>query len=258
MNLRDVLNKVFAGKGYRIERSMPVIFREDVCFNADLDFLIQHEILRRGGNFHFVQIGANDGVSRSDDLIRYIRQFNATGIMVEPQPDLFAQLQKNFVDYPDIELVNKAIHKTENAMTLYRLDPAVLAGIADLPLWAQTNGIASFDRAHVLEHASRIGLGGEVIESQQVPCVTLGELLVQSGKTPDVLKVDTEGYDYEVLSMLDLAQSKPTIIRFEHLHMSSEQYERLVYRMIEAGYRFLADKMNTTAYLPQPLLASTL
>lgn len=250
MNARDVLNKWFAGKGYRIERSMPVIFREDVRFTVDLDFLIQHEIFRRGGNFHFVQIGANDGVSRSDDLIRYIQQFNATGFMVEPQPDLFAQLQKNFVDYPGIELVNKAIHKTEKAMTLYRLDPQVLRGIADLPLWAQTNGIASFDRGHVIEHASRIGLGEEVIESQQVPCVTLSELLAQSPRTPDVLKVDTEGYDFEVLSMLDLVQTRPTIIRFEHLHMSSEQYEGLIYRLIEVGYRFLADKMNTTAYLP--------
>jgi FkbM family methyltransferase len=251
MNARDVLNKLFAGKGYRIERSMPVIFREDVRFTVDLDFLIKHEIFRRGGDFHFVQIGANDGVSRSDDLIRYARQFNTSGVLVEPQPDLFAELEKNFRDFSNIKLVNKAIHKTEKSMTLYRLDPLVLQDIRGLPLWAQTNGIASFDRAHVVEHARRIGLDEKVVDSTLVPCVTLSELFAQSPQTPDVLKVDTEGYDYEVLSMLDLEQTRPAIIRFEHLHMSNEQYEGLIYRLIEVGYRFLADKMNTTAYLSQ-------
>lgn len=253
MNAREVLNKWFAGKGYRIERSMPVIFREDVRFTANLDFLIQHEIFRRGGNFHFVQIGANDGVSRADDLIRYIRKFSATGIMVEPQPDLFCQLQQNLADFPQIELVNKAIHRDERSMTLYRLDPEMLMGIEELPHWARTNGIASFDRVHVLEHARRIGFGEEAIHSQEVACVSLSELLAQSSQVPDILKVDTEGYDFEVLSMLDLTQCQPTIIHFEHLHMSVAQYEGLIYRLIETGYRFLADKMNTTAYLPQTL-----
>jgi FkbM family methyltransferase len=252
MNARDVLNKWFACKGYRIERTMPVVLREEARLDIDLDFLIQHEIFRRGGHFHFVQIGANDGVSRSDDLIRYIRQYPSTGIMVEPQPDLFNLLQHNLADYPAIDLVNMAVHKDEKEMTLYRLDPELLKGIPKLPLWAQTNGIASFDRDHVLEHAQRIGLGEEVIESQQVHCISMDALLARSGQSPDVLKVDTEGYDYEVLAMFDLDKWRPSIIRFEHLHMSTVEYEMLIKRLIAAGYRFLADKMNTTAYLLQP------
>ncbi len=229
---------------------MPIILRENAAFTVDLDFLIQHEVFRNGGHFHFVQIGANDGVSRADDLIGYIRKYPASGIMVEPQPDLFAQLQKNFSEYPDIVLINKAIHASEISMPLYRLDPGILKGRTDIPHWAQTNGIASFDRTHVLEHAQRIGMGNDAIVEQEVPCTTLGGILELTTKVPDILKVDTEGYDYEVLSMLDLDACRPTIIRFEHLHMSSKQYESLLTRFIDVGYRFLADKMNTTAYLP--------
>lgn len=250
MNTRDVLNKLLAGKGHRIERTMPIILRNDALFTVDLDFLIQHEIFRNGGKLHFVQIGANDGVSRSDDLAGYINKFAASGIMVEPQPDLFAQLQKNFSEYPDIILVNKAIHANEKTMSLFRLDPEMLEGRTDIPHWAQTNGIASFDRGHVFEHARRIGMSNDVIVEEPVECTTLDGILSLSEQKPDILKVDTEGYDYEVLSMLDLAKYQPTIIRFEHLHMSNNQYEALMGRFIAVGYKFIADKMNTTAYLP--------
>lgn len=250
MNARDLRNKLLAGRGHRIERSMPIILREDVAFKADLDFLIQHEIFRNGGHFHFVQIGANDGISRTDDLIGYIRKYSSSGIMVEPQPDLFAQLRKNFSEYPDIVLINKAIHASEASMPLYRLDPEILKDRTNIPHWAQTNWIASFDRSHVLEHAKRIGMGDDVIVEQEVSCTSLGDILASNTKAPDILKVDTEGYDYEVLTMLDLDVCRPTIICFEHLHMSNEQYESLLGRLMGVNYRFLADKMNTTAYLP--------
>ncbi len=252
MNARELLNKLLAGKGHRIERTMPVILRENVLFSADLDFLIQHEVFRNGGKLHFIQIGANDGVSRADDLIRYVRNHGASGLMVEPQPDVFAILQKNFAAYPGITLLNKAIHSDADAMTLYRLDPQLLEERNDLPHWARTNGVASFDRRHVLEHARRIGLGEEAIVEQRVSCISLSELLALSPKTPDVLKVDTEGYDYEVLSMLDLGRCRPAIIHFENSCMTNEQYETLIKRLITAGYRFLADKMNTTACLCNP------
>lgn len=249
MNARELLNRWLAGRGNIIERTMPIILQRDARLTLDLDFLIHHEMLRRGSDFRFVQIGANDGVSRKDDLIRYIRSGDISGVMVEPQPDLFGQLEKNLADFPRIELVNKAIHSGSESMTLYRLDPEQIATIEGLPHWAYSNGIASFDRDHVAEHVRRIGLGEEVIEEQTVGCVTLSALLEQGGETPDLLKVDTEGYDYEVLAMLDLERHKPAIIHFEHLHIADDRYEQLIVRLQGAGYRFLADKMNTTAYL---------
>lgn len=249
MNPRDVLNKWLAKKGSRIERSMPIVFRENVEFRADFDFIFQSVIYRNGGKFCFAQIGANDGISRSDDIANYIKHFDATGIMVEPQPELFKQLSNNFSDYPAVKTINKAIHKNEKVMVLYRLEQELLRDKSDLPLWATTNGIASFDKNHVLEHAQRIGFGEEVITKHNVECMALDELLSQNEcEKLDLLKVDTEGYDYEVLSMLDLEKIKPTIIRFEHLHMSTAEYEKLIYQFIDVGYSFIADKMNTTAY----------
>lgn len=249
MNARDVLNKWLAKKGSKIVRSMPIIFRENVEFCVDLDFLIQYEIFRNSGKFRFVQIGANDGVSREDDLFEYIKSFDAQGVMIEPQPGIFQQLQVNLSEFPDVVTLNKAIHKFEKVMPLYHLNQELLRDKTNLPLWATTNGIASFDKEHVLEHANRIGFGEEIIIHHEVECTTLDDLLSTFGSLKlDLLKIDTEGYDYEILSMLNTEKVMPTIIRFEHLHMSKEQYEEQIYRLIDTGYHFIADKMNTTAY----------
>ena len=53
-------------------------------------------------------------------------------------------------------------------------------------------------------------------------------------------------------TLLDLSVVKPTLIRFEHLHMSTDQYNELMQRLIKHGYTFIADKMNTTAFINTP------
>jgi len=249
MNSRELLNKWLQKKGYRVERTMPIVLQKQVNFEADLDFLIRYELFRDQENFFFVQVGANDGVSRDDDLIKYVKSYNARGILVEPQPDLFVSLKENFSSYTSVQLVNKAIHATEKSMALYRFDLKKLEGINNLPLWALTNGIASFDKSHVLDHAKRLGFGEELICEGQVPCVTLTELLNDYVVVPNILKIDTEGYDYEIIKTLDLTGDVPAIIYFEHLHMSDDEYEDIISQLAVVGYRFVADKLNTIAFL---------
>lgn len=251
VNARELINKVLINSGHELERTMPAVLRHNARLILDFDFLVQHEIFRNGGNFNFVQIGANDGVSESDDLIRYVRQYKTRGIMVEPQPDLFAKLTENFSAYPDIQLVNKAIHASETSMPFYSIDSSYIEHLENVPQWARVNGIASFDKEHVLKHLVRIGLTEEAIKQQAVPCITLNELLSLSTAVPDVLKVDVEGYDYQLLSMLDLEAYCPRIILFEHLHMNTDDYEALILKLSTVGYRFLADKKDTTAYFVQ-------
>lgn len=248
MNLRELINIWIAKKGYWIGRTAPAVLRENAQLNLGYEFIIKHELLRQTKEFYFVQIGANDGVSRSDDLFELIRKYNVKGLMLEPQAELFKQLQLNMKDYPGVKLVNMAIHKDKKHMPLYRLTQESLNKCSRLPLWAKTNGIASFDKEHVVRHAKRIGLDESAIESQDVECISMNALLEQYGKNPDLLKIDTEGYDYEVLSMLDFDRWKPRIIRFEHLHMSSKEHSEIIRRLKLLSYYFIADKMNTTAY----------
>ena len=249
MSLRKALNGVLAGWGLSIERSTPQVLKTEAKLNLDFDSLVRCEIQKQNGNFCFIQIGANDGQSRADDLGCYIQEFETVGIMVEPQPDVFLQLEQNYSNSPGIALLNKAVHLSETSMTLYRFDPDMLQDRADLPLWARTNGIASFSRQHVLDHAKKLNLSPDTISDQDVDCITVDDLFSQISRVPDLLKIDVEGYDFEILNALDLNRYRPRLIRFENLHMPDKQYQSIIDRFHAAGYRFLANRMDTTAYL---------
>jgi len=66
---------------------MPAVLASHTRLALDFDFLVRAQIDGRAGSFRFVQIGANDGVSRPDDLIAYVHTgshrkqygFRATG-----------------------------------------------------------------------------------------------------------------------------------------------------------------------------------
>ncbi len=247
MSFRSHLNRMLARWGLVFERSMPAVLQSQSRLTACFDQLLRAEIYRNGGRFHFVQIGGNDGVTRADDLISYVREFDSSGIVVEPQPDIFDNLKTNFAKYDDIVLLNKAVHREKRRMTLYRFNQSALEGRNDLPIWARTNGIASFDRQHVLDHAHKLGLGGDSTEEVEVECITPDELIAQCDALPVLLKIDVEGYDFEILDAIDFEQFRPPIVRFENLHMAGDQYRAIIDKLSSHGYRFIANRMDTTA-----------
>jgi FkbM family methyltransferase len=234
-----------------IERSTPQVLSSNAELEVDFDFLIRLEIARRGSSFSFVQIGGNDGVSRDDDLIPYVREFNVGGVVVEPQPDVFKTLERNYAPHLDVVLLNKAIHCDLGSMTLYRFNQEKLPRHRALPHGATSNGMASFNRKHVVNYAKRLKLDEDVIEEIVVECIGVDDLLSRCDRTPDLIKIDVEGYDYEILEALDLDRVRPSIIRFENIHMTDVQYRAIIAKLTESGYRFLANRMDTTAYLKE-------
>ncbi len=216
---------------------------------TDFDFLLRNTIALRGGVFNFLQIGANDGISRADDLISYVREFETTGLVIEPQPDMFETLKKNFAEFSDIVSLDKAIHLEKKSMTLYRLNPAMLINLPNIPLWATTNGIASFDRSHVTKHAKKLRLNDSYIQEIIVDCIGVNDLMGLCKNHLDLFQIDVEGYDFEILNALNLEQFHPTIFRFENLHMTKLQYQSIISKFSNAGYKFMADRSDTTAYL---------
>lgn len=236
--------------GLVVERSTPAVLNSKARLIVDFDFLIRCEIARREGAFSFAVVGANDGVSRPDDIIAYVRQFDATGVMVEPQLDVFKNLERNYSDHPGVILLNKAIHHERTTMILYRFNTEMLPDRSDLPLWATTNGMASFNRRHVLDHAKKLRLDADVIQELVVECISVDDLLTHCDRSPVLLKIDVEGYDYEILDALNLNRFHPSIIRFENLHMTEQQYRSILDKLSVVGYQFLAKRTDTTAYLP--------
>lgn len=205
---------------------------------------ILHLRLSQSPHFNFVQIGANDGVL-CDAIYPFVTRFRLPGLVVEPLPDVFEQLKKTYRRHPQVTPVNVALHRTARQATIYRADPA------DTSLPSHTSGIASFDR----EHLRRFHIPDRSILAVQVPCVTFHELLERYAISHiDLLQIDTEGYDLDILAMVDLERITPAIIRFEHGlpddFVSWDQLQATLRRLHDHGYFFALDSYDLTAYQP--------
>ncbi|HOE00784.1 MAG: FkbM family methyltransferase [Kiritimatiellia bacterium] len=207
-------------------------------------------LLVKKGNFTFVQIGANDGIM-FDDVRNFIARHapNASGLLVEPLPDVFVSLQKNYAPFPNVKAVNVAIHNKAKEMTLFRVCDAV----AQTDRYRWMSGIASFSKQHLLSHGVRL----EDIVEVVVPAMTYSELIAQHMPGPvGLLQIDTEGYDAEIVGQLDLGhENSPSIIRFEHnmikeAGLSWAQMQDIISRLRQHGYEIAFEEADVLAYRP--------
>lgn len=235
--MKSFLKSLLGRFGYRISQTQNTEFFR-------FESLLYYQ-LERTADFRFVQIGACDGVS-FDPTYEFVRRNHRRirGVVVEPLPDLFAELRRTYSALPNIVPVNCAIHNSETQMTLYRVDPRRLASAPD---WAK--GIASFDP----EHHRRLGIPSDLMVAESVPCRTLESLLGEHGLTRiDLLQIDTEGYDAQIVLGLDFSRIVPVIIRFEYGRhvgtMSEALFDEVVDRLHRHGYELAFVAPDVIAY----------
>lgn len=191
----------------------------------------------------FLLVGANDGVF-SDHLYDFARRYQWRGIAVEPVPQYFKQLSRNYAGLP-VHCVNMAVHRTERSMPFYFLDDAD----PDLPEWVQ--GVGSFDRDQVVQATRDVPDVVDRIQQIDVPCAPLPEIVQGAGlEQVDVIVVDVEGYDHEIIRQVDLAAWKPHTIIFEYKHIPPADLEEVCDRLVEAGYHLDRDHEDILASRP--------
>jgi FkbM family methyltransferase len=172
----------------------------------------------------FLQIGANDGFIY-DPIHKFIKRDNWRGIMLEPQPEVFNQfLIRLHSKRPEITVINAALDVIDGTKTLY------LPAISN-ERWA--TGLASFNREVLVNkikdgtlkrQALKQGITlpedeNELIASREIETISPDTLLARFGDEKiDLLAVDTEGFDYEIIKMLDLSRIKPDIILYEEVN----------------------------------------
>jgi FkbM family methyltransferase len=227
--------------GYRIERidrSRSIREHQEQLHELILD----NQRRRAGSDFFFVQVGACDGVS-FDSLYNFVMRRQLRGIVIEPLRDLYDELRANYSQCPSVIPLNVAIHRTAREIEMYRVSPAA----SGLPGW--TKGIASLDP----KYHKRSGIPSQYIITERVSCISWKELIEQNKVTHiDYLQIDTEGYDSEILEMLDFKKLRPAIIKFEHNVpygvMSAEQLGLCISRLIEQKYHILTMPCDVIAH----------
>ncbi len=204
----------------------------DLAIRWRLQLFPQHK-------FFFIQIGANDGV-RHDPLRATILDCHLTGLLVEPLPDMFEELKRNYKSETQLKYENAAITGTDGEVSIFRLSP-------DAPVEDDVKGIATFNRRWIEEIALGMKLSDRVQEVR-VPAITFKSLIDKHAVSGvDLLQVDTEGFDWEVVKMAFQAGIFPEIINFEYVHLSLE--DRCESRRVLAvnGYRFVDGFRDTLA-----------
>lgn len=209
-----------------------------------------------------IQIGANDGYTH-DPIAKFIYRDKWKAILVEPQKAPFENsLQVLYADNHDVHPVNAAIGHEMGKATLY-----VVAFSQER--WA--TGLASFNKQVVLDHfvsgyANRgaIKEGIEVptdphllVKPQEVACVTFPYLMETYGfQKIDLLQIDAEGFDFEVIKMLDFDSIHPVLISFESVNLSDSERTACFQLLQSKGYRLYTESRDTIALKEEEALKS--
>jgi len=222
----------------------------------DILSLVMQDRMQHNPDIFFVQIGAHDGQS-SDPIHQQVKQHHWRGLLVEPQPSAFQQLVEAYNQETQLEFENAAIASTDGTATLYRVKEEG----TNLPYWYYQ--IASLDRERVVDVLERWKTGEndaqipadvtQLIEELPIPSLSVKTLLSKHNVDHiDLLVIDTMGFDFEILKMFPFEWIKPSIIHFEHNHLSSDDQAACLEFLIQQGYSLAKVAVDTIAYLNAP------
>ena len=196
--------------------------------------ILEHNFLNK---INFIQVGANDGVS-FDFLFDFLNTRDSEGVVIEPIKEYFLELKKNYNQNNNIVKINKAIHNSEKKISIYKIDPNA---VNKYPDWVR--GIASLDQAH----HKKLNIESKDIIDEIVEADSFMNVMNQNLKNFDLdyLQIDTEGFDYEILKMIDFSIIKPKLIKFESVNLSISDKQSANLLLVCNGY-YLFDELGDT------------
>ncbi len=190
----------------------------------------------------FIQVGSHDG-TQLDPLREEILARKWSGIMVEPVPFVFERLRQNYGSNRRIALENVAIAERDGERPLYYVRETSDDG---LPAWY--DALASFRKDVILSerHKEIIPDIEQRVATISVPCLTFESLCKKHGVTGvDIVQIDTEGFDFEIIKLIDLQRLRPKIVMFERLHFDAATHEACLAHLRAHGYEGLSNPMDT-------------
>ena len=200
----------------------------------------------------FVQIGSNDGVN-TDPLRPHILRNRWRGILVEPVPQVYERLKRNYAQCAErLRLENVAVADQDGVLPFYHLVPVADYQSAGLPVWHDQLG--SFLRDVVVSHRNIIPDIEDRIVQRDIEAVTFNTLCARNGvDRVDLLHTDTEGFDFHILKTVDFSRFRPRIVIYEHTHLTREDQLSAMAYMEEKGYACARINMDTWCLNQQAL-----
>lgn len=199
-------------------RSYPVLFDQLNHLNRRWRHTspIYRELIKHlpvGSSYTFLQIGANDGVSK-DPFREFMIRREARGVAAEPVPEYFASLCRNYCHYSQVIPENSAIGYPAGQLPFYAYAPEYLATRKDS---MELTMLASFTRDKLLSSLNPNESAEECIREIIIPVCTVEQVMERYDfKQFDCLFMDCEGHEENIISQLDFKRVRPRLIVFEH------------------------------------------
>jgi FkbM family methyltransferase len=197
-----------------------------------------YQVADEYANVTFIQVGANDGYFH-DPLHFMIKKHRWKGIVLEPSEGVIAI--NAALDYQDGE---KEIYKISFSQSRWATGLASF-NKSVLERAVQSGHIARCAKRYNEELPSRVE---DYIKGEKIVCISAKTLLEKYRLDKiDWLQIDAEGYDFEIIKMMQINQTHPSVITFEHSHLSKEDYDACVQHLQKNGYAVKRIRENTVA-----------
>ncbi len=203
-------------------------------FNKRLNKLLQNP------SFFFIQVGAHDGV-RFDDLYQKVTSINVHGIVIEPLQKYFDRLKMNYEDYPNVIPLNIALHPTDREVLIHHVDPAM-----ENKLEPWSGGLGSIHK----DHHNKTNIPNKYMITSTVASQTFMELITSYNvQNIDLLQIDVEGFDFDILKMIDFKIIKPKLIKYEYVNLEESIKKESLYLLNKHGYRVYIENEDAIGIL---------
>jgi FkbM family methyltransferase len=193
----------------------------------------------------FFQIGTNDGDDLFNKLVKkYIPECI---ILVEPNNDLINKIKKNYSNMNNVYIYNNAIYYTDDEdIQLYiPAKNGVMGTVAE-------NGLIYSDSHFSLVPMNDWGNKNDMAKIT-TKSITFDTICSNHGITNiDYLQIDTEGFDSEIIKMIDFSKYKINTIRFEKWPFKSvfftDHNKQLSHELGESGLINAINKLKDNNY----------
>jgi len=154
----------------------------------------------------YIDIGANHPVNLNNTKIFY--DMNWSGVNVEPNPRLYKLICE---ERTRDTTLNCGVGDVAGEMVFYEIEP---------------DCYSTFDENIAL--MAKYSRNKKVVNKISIKVVTIHDIFATCGRHVDLLSIDTEGFDYKVLSTNDWVVNRPGVIIVELNHDENDSVHNLL------------------------------
>jgi FkbM family methyltransferase len=208
---------------------------------------------RNTPNLTVIQVGANDGFNH-DPIVKFIKRDNWHGVLLEPQKyvhDTF--LSKMHATDNNMHTINAALDYEDGERSIYNIAFSKARWATGLSSLNKSVIEESISNGHIAMRALKEGVAlpkhlKDYISEEKIIAISPKTLLNQYQINKiDLLQIDAEGFDYEIIKMLDIEKTQPGMIIFEDSHLDDVTLHECHDLLFKQAYTLRKTQGNTVA-----------